>query len=107
MVMKILSIPFDELIEEELKAMRLVEDGKAKAGKIISEARKKAQTLIDKATKTENIEAMIAEEEKKSKKEAKKILANYQKDALRFREIPEKSFLKAVELSVNEVLHIE
>jgi vacuolar-type H+-ATPase subunit H len=107
MVMRILSIPFDELIEEELKAMRLVEEGKTKAEKIISEARKKAQTLIDKATKTENIQAMIAEEEKKTKKEAKKILDNYQKESLKFHEIPEKSFSKAVELSVNEVLHIE
>ncbi|MEM2865102.1 MAG: hypothetical protein QXR65_07560, partial [Candidatus Bathyarchaeia archaeon] len=83
-----MSIRFDELIEEERKAISLIGEAKAKAEKIVSEAKKKAQSLIDKATKTEHIKAMLKEEEEKAKREAEGILEDYRRRLSRFKEIP-------------------
>jgi len=102
-----LSIRFDELIEEERKAMRLIDEAKAKADQIVSEAKKKAQSLIDKATKTEHIQAILKREEEKVKKEAERILEDYRKRLSKFREIREDSIRKAVDLVVREVLKFE
>jgi V/A-type H+-transporting ATPase subunit G/H len=102
-----LSIRFDELIEEERKAIRLIEEAKAKAEKIVAEAKKKAQSLIDKATKTEHIRAMLKEEEEKAKGEAEGILEEYRRRLTRFREVPESSIMDAADLVVREVLRFE
>ncbi len=102
-----MSIPLDELIEEELKATRLVEESKTKVEQILKDARSKAQKLIDQATKTENIQAVVKEEEEKAKSEAERIVKSYRKRVSKFREIPEASFDKAAEFAVKEVLKFE
>ncbi|MEM2122821.1 MAG: hypothetical protein QXE79_04210 [Candidatus Bathyarchaeia archaeon] len=102
-----MSIRFDELIEEERKAMRLIEEAKAKAERIVSEAKKKAQTLIDKATKTEHIKAILMEEEDKARREAEEILEDYRRRLSRFMGIPESSIIEAADLVVEEVLRFE
>ncbi|MGC8849181.1 MAG: hypothetical protein ACP5QI_01760 [Candidatus Bathyarchaeia archaeon] len=102
-----MSIRFDELMEEERKAIRLIEEAKAKAEKIVSEAKKKAQSLIDKATKTEHIKAMLKEEEDKAKMEAEKILEEYRRKLSRFKVVPESSLMEAADMVVEEVLRFE
>ena len=90
-------IPFDELIEEELKAARLSEEAKLKAEDILSDARKKARDMVAHATKAEHIQALLKEEEEKIKKEADEILKDYRKRASRFKEVSQQAFDRAVD----------
>ena len=102
-----MSISIDELIEEEFKATRSIEESKKTAEEIISKAKKKAQEHIDQATKTENITSILKKEEEKTNKEAEKILEEYKKKIAKYQKIPQKAFDQALDLAVKEVLKFE
>lgn len=94
----------EELIEEERRGVRLIEEAKAKAEKMLAEARRKAEEIMAQATKRELIEARIKGEEKKALEEAEKIKEKYLQEASRLRSASEELIQRAAEMVLKEVL---
>lgn len=100
------SMSIEELIEEERKGVRLIEEAKAKAERMLAEARRKAEEIMAQATKRELIESRIRGEEKKALEEAEKIKQKYLQEASRLQSTSENSIQKAVETVLKEVLKV-
>ena len=97
----------NELIEEERKAIRMVEDARAKSEKIISEARERARETVSKVTKREFLDARLKEEEESAQVDAEAIEKMYQADTAKIRQVPEEQIQRAVSFVLREVLKTE
>lgn len=96
----------EELIEEERKGVRLIEESRAKAEKMLVDARRKAEEIMGQATKRELIEARIKGEEKRALDEAEKVKEKYLQAASKIQSTSEKLIQKAVEMVLKEVLEV-
>jgi len=95
------------LVEEERKALKLIEDAKAKAEKLVSDAKKKAEEILAQAVKRGVIEARVKEAEREANEEARRIRESYEKEASRIRSTPDELIEKASNLVLREVLKVE
>jgi len=97
----------EELIKEERKSIKKIEESKIEAEKKIADAQKEAKKIMDKATKKEYVQEYIENEEKKVKVEAKKIVDKYKKEMPRIRKVPPNKVQKVMAVILDEVLKFE
>lgn len=88
----------------ESEAERKVAEAKRRAEEIISQARTEAENRRVRAQRGHGIDDLIQAEEEKAKKEAAKIMKDYEKKAEATKKVPEDRFNEAVDLVLKEVL---
>jgi vacuolar-type H+-ATPase subunit H len=97
----------DELIQEEVRYAKTVEETKIKAKNIMANAEKEAEKIIEKASDKRHIREELENEEKKVKEEAKKIISKYEKKAASLNKVSPKEIQKSVDYIIAEVLKFE
>jgi len=95
------------LVEEELKAIKRIEEAKRKAARIIEEAKKKAEEIKDKNKIMSRANEYLQQKEIELRKEAEEIKQEYVKQAEKIRSIPPEKIEEIADKIIKEVIGIE
>ncbi|MDP6457807.1 MAG: hypothetical protein QGF78_00515 [Candidatus Bathyarchaeota archaeon] len=92
------------LANAEVEAKAMITEAQSTTNEKITAANNKASRKRAMAQRGTGIEELLKDEEKKAKKEAKKILKDYKVQAEALRDVPEDKVREAIETVMKEVL---
>jgi len=95
------------LVEEELKAMKKIEEMRKKADEIRKEAEKEKARILNEERILREVEKYIQEQEHLLKKEADELYKRYLERAERIKNIPPPKIEEIVDEIIKEVLGLE
>ncbi len=95
------------LVEEEIKALKRIEEAKKEAEKIVEKAKEEARKIKDLKLILEKVSKYIDEQEKLLKEEAESLRRKYFEIAEKIRLIPSEEIDKIAEEIVMEVVGLE